>query len=132
MKKYFVSASLLLLLAACGGNNTDQKATDDKQAAPAVTAATDNSSNPDYQKGLALVVASNCTTCHKVNEKLIGPAYQDVATKYAGVDTAVTHLAKKVISGGSGVWGPIPMTPHPELSQADAEQMVKYVLLLKK
>ena len=132
MKKYFVSASLLLLLAACGGNNTDQKATDDKQAAPAVTAATDNSSNPDYQKGLALVVASNCTTCHKVNEKLIGPAYQDVAAKYAGVDTAVTHLAKKVIAGGQGVWGAIPMTAHPELSQADAEQMVKYILLLKK
>ena len=67
------------MLAACGGNATDQKATDDKKAAPAEAAPADNSSNPDYQKGLALVVASNCTTCHKVNEKLIGPAYQDVA-----------------------------------------------------
>jgi len=51
--------------------------------------------------------------------------------KYAGVDTAVTYLAKKIIAGGSGVWGSVPMTAHPELSQADAEQMVKYILLLK-
>jgi cytochrome c len=69
--------------------------------------------------------------CHKVTEKLIGPAYKDVAVKYAGSDTALAYLSKQIIAGGSGVWGTVPMTPHPELSQADAEQMVKYILLLK-
>ena len=133
MKKYFSLLPLLVLFAACGGNensnNTSTAATDSAATAPAAT--NDVSSNPDYQKGLALVSKSNCFTCHKINEKLIGPAYVDVANKYAGSDTAVTYLAHKVIAGGSGVWGTTPMTPHPDISEADAEQMVKYVLLLK-
>jgi cytochrome c len=133
MKKILRVLPLLILIASCGGSgdqqNSGNASTD--TAAATKSAANDLSSNPDYQKGLALVAKSNCLTCHKVNEKLIGPAYKDVANKYAGMDTAVTHLAHKVISGGKGVWGDVMMTPHPELSEADAEQMVKYVLLLK-
>ena len=133
MKKYFVSAALIVLIAACSGGSSSDAS---KDTAAAVTttepaAADDISANPDYKAGLALIAKSNCLTCHKVSEKLIGPAYDSVAVKYAGVDTAVTYLAKKVIAGGSGVWGTIPMTAHPEISQADAEQMVKYILLLK-
>jgi cytochrome c len=134
MKRYLAIGSFLLFLAACGSNNdqnSNSAAIDTTNATTAAAPANDLSSNPDYQKGLALVAKSNCLTCHKVNEKLIGPAYKDVANKYAGNDTAVTHLAHKVIAGGSGVWGTVPMTPHPELSEADAEQMVKYILLLK-
>ena len=135
MKKYFAAFPLLILLAACGGNSDQQNSTstgnDTAVAAQAAPAATDLSANPDYQKGLALISKSNCLTCHKISEKLIGPAYKDVANKYAGNDTALTYLAHKVIAGGKGVWGEIPMTPHPELSEADAEQMVKYILLLK-
>ena len=72
-------------------------------------------------------------TCHQIDEKLTGPPYREVANKYAGMsDTIVTHLAKKVLTGGNGVWGEIFMTPHPDVSQADAETMVKYILLLKK
>jgi cytochrome c len=67
-----------------------------------------------------------------VNEASTGPAYNLVAQKYAGAaDTTITRLAKKIINGGTGNWGTIPMAPHPNISQADAEQMVKYVLLLK-
>lgn len=134
MKKYFISAALLVLIAACGGgsNNDANKDTASSSASTQPAAATDDiTANPDYKAGLALIAKSNCLTCHKVTEKLIGPAYDSVAMKYAGVDTAVTYLAKKIIAGGSGVWGSVPMTPHPELSQADAEQMVKYILLLK-
>jgi cytochrome c len=78
-----------------------------------------------------MIASSDCLTCHDVATKKIGPAYQDVANKYAGVDTAVDYLAHKVIKGGSGVWGTTPMTPHPTLSLDSAKQMVKYVLLLK-
>jgi len=132
MKKFLALLPLIILLAACGGNSnesTSSTATDSSSTTQA--AANDISANPDYQKGLALVAKSNCLTCHKVEEKLIGPAYKDVANKYAGNDTAVTHLAHKVIAGGKGVWGEVAMTPHPDLSEADAEQMVKYILLLK-
>ncbi len=134
MKKYFAIGFFLLFLAACGSNNNQTNAsatTDTTSATTAAAPANDLSANPDYQKGLALVAKSNCLTCHKISEKLIGPAYKDVANKYAGNDTAVTHLAHKILAGGSGVWGTVPMTPHPDLSEADAEQMVKYILLLK-
>ena len=132
MKKYFVSAAFIALIAACGGGDTakkeDASATSETPATPEVT---DITANPDYKAGLALIAKSDCLTCHKVAEKLIGPAYQEVANKYAGQDTAIAYLSKKIIAGGSGVWGAIPMAPHAQLAQADVELMVKYILLLK-
>jgi len=134
MKKYFATLPLIILLAACGGNDSQQsttEATGDTTTVAQPASTPDVSTNPDYQKGLALVSKSGCLTCHKVSEKLIGPAYKDVANKYAGNDTAVNYLVQKIIKGGSGVWGNIPMTPHPDLSEADVTTMVKYILLLK-
>jgi cytochrome c len=133
MKKYLMPFSLLVLLAACGGNDNKNStgSNTDTAAAEKPAATNDISSNPDYQKGLALIGQSDCLTCHKVSEKLTGPAYQDVANKYAGSDTAVKYLVSKIIKGGKGVWGTVPMTPHPLLAEADVEAMVKYILLLK-
>ncbi|MDP1843033.1 MAG: c-type cytochrome [Sediminibacterium sp.] len=129
MKKYFVLFALTGMVAACGGGATK---TEEKTATEAAAPVADLSSNPDYQKGLALIGKSDCLTCHKVREKLIGPAYQDVANKYENTDANITLLAGKIIQGGKGVWGEVPMTPHPTVSEDDAKQMVKYILLLKK
>lgn len=124
MKKNLFIISITIIIAACGSNDPGNK----KGAS-----VTDITENPDYKTGLALVSKSNCLTCHKVDEKIQGPAYRDVANKYAGYpDSIVAHLASKIIKGGNGVWGEIMMLPHPEISQADAEAMVKYILLLKK
>jgi cytochrome c len=82
-------------------------------------------------KGAQLVAASDCGSCHRENEKLLGPAYHDVALKYPNTDANVTKLAKKVISGGKGNWGDIAMTPHPGLSESDAKEMIRYVLSLR-
>lgn len=132
MKKYFVAAALVMMAAACGNNsNNSAETTAEKKEDAQQAASNDITQNPDYQKGFELVSNSDCFTCHKVTEKLVGPAYKDVAAKYAGNDTAVTYLAHKVIKGGSGVWGNVAMTPHPQLSLDSAEQMVKYILLLK-
>ncbi len=130
MKKVFGTLAAVVVLMACGGG-TEKKATEET-AAPAATAANDLSANPDYQKGLALVAGSDCLTCHKINEKNIGPAYKDVAAKYENNEENIKMLATKIIKGGAGVWGAIPMTPHPQIKEEDAEAMVKYVLLLKK
>ena len=130
MKKVLGTMAAVILLAACGGSS--EKKTEETVAAPAATASNDLSSNPDYTKGLALVAGSDCLTCHKTSEKNIGPAYKDVAAKYENTEENVKMLAAKVIKGGSGVWGAVPMTPHPQISEEDAEAMVKYVLLLKK
>jgi len=81
--------------------------------------------------GAKLIENSDCTACHRLDEKLIGPAYAAVAEKYPDTDANVTMLAKKVISGGAGNWGQIAMTPHPNLSEKDSETMVRYILSLK-
>ncbi|MEN9684267.1 MAG: hypothetical protein RLZZ28_53 [Bacteroidota bacterium] len=129
MKKIFVSLSFMALIVACSNNNSEKK--DDKNTAPAAGTSSTLSANPDYQKGLELVAKSDCLTCHKVSEKLTGPAYKDVAMKYESTDENIKLLAEKIIKGGTGVWGAIPMTPHAQLSEDDAKQMVKYILLLR-
>jgi cytochrome c len=72
-----------------------------------------------------------CLACHTVDKKLVGPSYRDVAAKYAGDKNALAELAKKVKSGGQGVWGQIAMPPHPQVSDADLQAMVKYILAQK-
>jgi cytochrome c len=129
MKKISVALSALILLGAACSSNNEKK--EEKPAATAAPAADALSSNPDYQKGLELVAKSDCLTCHKVSEKVTGPAYKDVAAKYESTDENISMLAGKIIKGGSGNWGAIPMTPHAALSEADAKQMVKYILLLR-
>src|SRR2546423_6043159 len=123
MKKIFILLFMIGLLAACGGNDSSSK------KEPAATTEDDLSKNPDYQKGLEVEAKYNCKTCHAVDVKVTGPAYREIADKYASYpDTIVSHLANKVISGGMGVWGEIPMVAHPEISKSDAEAIVKYVL----
>jgi cytochrome c len=78
-----------------------------------------------------LAKAKNCMACHAINTKLVGPAFKDVAAKYAGQKDAETKLVQKVIKGGSGVWGPVPMPPNPQVSEAEAHQLVKWVLAQK-
>ena len=118
-----------MAMMACGGGSGEAAKTATAETKPAVVSLSDN---PDYQKGLALVAGSDCLTCHKTSEKNIGPAYKDVAAKYENTEANVKMLAAKIIKGGSGNWGAIPMSPHPQLKQEDVEAMVKYVLLLKK
>lgn len=138
MKKIFIILSITMIAYACGNqdagksNGETNAQTTEPASEPAAPAVQDVTENPDYQKGLELIAKSDCLTCHKVEEKAIGPAYRDVANKYNNDDQTVKMLAGKVIKGGAGVWGQIPMTPHPALSPEDAQQMVKYILLLKK
>ncbi|KYH03722.1 MULTISPECIES: c-type cytochrome [Chryseobacterium] len=86
--------------------------------------------NTSGDPGLTLIKRADCLACHKIDAKLIGPSYQDVAVKYTEKD--IDQLAQKIIDGGKGNWGDIPMTPHEGLSKDDAQQMVKYILSLKK
>jgi cytochrome c len=78
-----------------------------------------------------LAKAKNCMACHAVANKLVGPAYKDVAAKYAGQKDAEAKLVAKVIKGGSGVWGAIPMPANPQVSEAEAHTLVKWVLAQK-
>ncbi|WP_019428914.1 c-type cytochrome [Limnohabitans sp. Rim47] len=80
---------------------------------------------------LALATSKNCMACHAVDKKLVGPSYKDVAAKYKADKTAADKLATKIIKGGSGVWGPIPMPSNPQVNEADAKILAAWVLSAK-
>ena len=80
---------------------------------------------------LDLAKAKNCTACHAVDKKLIGPSYKDVAAKYASDKDAVARLSKKVREGGVGVWGQIPMPANPQVTADEATALVKWVMSTK-
>ena len=131
MKKTIIIVAALALLAACGGDEKKDEKTTATTEQKAEGTTDELSSNPIYQKAIAIIANSDCRTCHLVDEKSQGPAWREVANKYAGQDTAVKYLADKIIAGGSGVWGTIPMAPHPTMPREDAETLAQYVLLLK-
>lgn len=132
MKQILFTSAFALFLIACGGSGSENKEAK-KEEPKTETAAPSISDDPVYQEGLALIAKSEnlCLTCHKVDEKLTGPSYRDVANKYENTPENVKMLTEKVLKGGSGVWGDIAMVPSPTLKQEDAEKMVKYILLLR-
>jgi cytochrome c len=79
----------------------------------------------------ALATAKNCMACHAIDKKLVGPAYKDVAAKYAGQAGAADKLAAKIQKGGSGVWGPVPMPANTQVNEAEAKKLAAWVLSLK-
>jgi len=131
IKKFLVLSCMAAAIYSCGGSEPKATTTTEPPAAATTAAADDLSKNPDYQKGLELVAKSDCLTCHKPDEASTGPAYRDVANKYENNAAVIDSLAQKIIKGGSGNWGTIPMTPHATLSVDDAKQMVKYIMVLK-
>ncbi len=137
MKKIFIVTAIVSIVTACGSGSDKKSETKPEpgtETKPEAPAANDLSSNPDYQKGLAIVSDPKnlCLTCHKIDEKLTGPAYRDVANKYENTEANIKMLAKKVKEGSTGIWGDVAMPPNAAISPEDAEAVIKYVLLLKK
>lgn len=122
MQKFCCMALLIIALAVIGCRAT-------KQVQRPVVDATSYKGN-----GLELIGKSDCTTCHQSTEKLIGPGFQQIAQRYQSTPENMDKLVKKVISGGSGNWGKVPMTPHPDTHTPPDEirEMVKYILSLRK
>ncbi len=80
------------------------------------------------QADQALAQAKNCMACHAVDKKLVGPSYKDIAKKYAGQKDAVANLATKIIKGGAGAWGAVPMPANPQVSDAEAQRLVTWIM----
>jgi cytochrome c len=84
----------------------------------------------DAGAAMALAEKNLCFSCHKVEVKVVGPAYKDVAAKYRGDQAALDRLVAKVTNGGKGVWGAIPMPAHKDMTDADIRTIVTWVLSL--
>lgn len=127
---FFVLMMSALIVTSCGEKKeaaNEDSGYDEYEGGDEAT----NSSETDLVAlGKALVDGSDCNTCHHPTNKIVGPAHADVAAKYDFNDANIKMLAGKIINGGSGVWGEIPMNAHADISQADAENMARYVLSL--
>jgi cytochrome c len=145
MKRAFLVLALVGVatwsLTSCGGSKkeakeetedaySDEEAATDEATEAKEPAASSESADDLIKQGQALVDASDCKTCHHPTNKIVGPSHTDVAKKYEFTKANVGMLADKIRNGGSGNWGEIPMSPHPDLSKADAEKMAMYVLSL--
>jgi len=120
MKKLFLTGLVGLLTFSCSKK-------ENSEIQPSSDASTSIATNVS---GQSLIEASDCMSCHNASERLIGPSYKEIAAKYSEKDIEI--LASKIIEGGSGVWGSVPMQPHPQVSKADAKKMVEYILSQKK
>lgn len=80
---------------------------------------------------LALATSKNCMSCHAVDRKVLGPSFKDIAAKYKDNKGAADVLATKIIKGGAGVWGPVPMPANTQVSEADAKKLAAWVLSTK-
>lgn len=125
-----------LMMCVMGTVNAQTKPTAKKapvKTAPSVktkAAATPVIKPQDIEEGKMLLTKSDCLACHKVDTKVVGPAYTDVAKKYPYSTANVDLLSSKIINGGSGAWGAVPMAAHPSLAAADVKKMVTYILSL--
>jgi cytochrome c len=96
-------------------------------AAAAVAALASNAALANEQ----LAKEKNCLACHAVDNKLVGPSYKDVAAKYKGDKSAEGKLATKIMKGGGGVWGPMPMPANPQVNDAEAKKLAQWILSVK-
>jgi cytochrome c len=127
MKKTIAIFGICSVIFACGSEKSEStEETSSTTKTEEAALATVGSAT-----GEKLISTSDCLTCHQVNSKIVGPSYVDVANKYPATDENIAMLAGKIIQGGSGNWGEIPMAPHPAISTEDATEMVKYILSLK-
>lgn len=121
--KYLLFGVALIGLTSFSNDNLDTKYTKATQKSNKVVQTSD---------GEKLIAKSDCIGCHKIDKKLVGPSYLDIAKKYASNDKNINYLSGKIIKGGSGVWGTIPMAAHASLTKGDAKSMAGYILSLKK
>jgi cytochrome c len=130
MKK-IISLSILILAFSCTEKPKEDSKKESNIMLPEPSEiALDAKEVGGKDEGLVLIEGADCLGCHKIDAKLVGPSYQEIADKYTEAD--LDKLATKIIEGGKGVWGEIPMTPHSGMSKENAQKMVKYILTLKK
>jgi cytochrome c len=131
--RFLISCVLLATfsLHSCNSKPEQKKPVEKKDYIRAIPGKNDSIPAAIVNKGQVLIAYSDCSTCHKDNERAVGPAFHDVAKRYPVSNVYIEMLAHKVIMGGSGSWGYPKMAPHPKLSFEDAKAMVTYILSMK-
>ena len=129
--KFFIILLATALVIACNSSGVKNIKPSDTEASTdsLINSAGQNVDSP-YINAAKLITANDCLTCHRMKDTSIGPSYFAIAAKYHTNEGNVENLAHSIIHGSKGIWGEKAMTPHPNLSQADAKEMVRYILSL--
>lgn len=125
MKKAVLLMIMIVSFSCSKSENSGNKDVLAEEEAPAPKIVTD-----PVAEGKSLIEGSDCLGCHKLDEKMIGPSYKEVAEKYENTSENVEMLADKIIKGSSGVWGNVPMPAH-GFSKENAKFMAQYILSSK-
>jgi len=125
MKRVFLTVVLTVIFSCSKNENSDNKDLTTSEPEPAPKVVTD-----PIAEGQSLIEGSDCLGCHKLDEKMIGPSYKEVAEKYENTPENLEMLADKILKGSSGVWGDVPMPAH-GFSKENAKFMAQYILSLK-
>ena len=130
--KAFVFFVAISFLAACGAGTGETNKSDSANATTdIINAGGTNVDTAQNISGSQLIAANDCLTCHKIDEKSNGPSYRQIANRYENNQGNVENLADKIIKGGKGLWGQNAMTPHPTLTEPQAQEMARYILSLR-
>ncbi|HEX6180026.1 MAG TPA: c-type cytochrome [Chitinophagaceae bacterium] len=127
--------SLTAILVACGGDSGTKAAAGDTKS-DTVSAASSSGlpsfiTQAEYDKAVELAAGSDCAGCHQITTKTNGPAWNEIGKRYEPTEANIDTLASKIINGGGGNWGDVPMQPHPNFTKEEARTLAKYVLSLK-
>jgi cytochrome c len=135
--KHLLLSSLAfgLLFCACQSNKkteTQPNLMSDSANKKTELTSTENSQvTIEDKKEESLMKKSDCYTCHTSDTKLIGPSFKEIAERYPAKKNNIETLVDKIINGGSGNWGQVPMQAHSNMSKTDATEIVNYILSLK-
>lgn len=137
MKKRIISFAIFcasISIMACNGENSNakgHKVDDSTKSTNQLINSAGNNVPEEYKEGANLVTSNDCLTCHKINEKLVGPAFVTIADKYEMNEGNINNLYQSIKKGSSGIYGTQVMTPHPNLTPQDGTAMAKYILSLR-
>jgi cytochrome c len=135
MKPITLSAFVFaVIFTACESNKSSENTASQastNEIKPQLTVETTNETSTQKSSAELLMEKSDCYTCHSVDTKLIGPSFNEISKKYENNRASIQLLADKIINGGSGVWGEVPMQAHSQMSIEDATEMVNFILSIK-
>ena len=135
MKPFTLSTFVLaVVFTACQSNKSTENAVTESstnEIKPQLSVESNNATSTQKSSAELLMEKSDCYTCHSVDTKLIGPSFDEISKKYANDNKSVHKLVDKIINGGSGVWGEVPMQAHSQMSTEDATEMVNFILSIK-
>jgi cytochrome c len=135
MKPFTLSAFVIaVIFTACQSNKTTENAvaeSSSNEIKPQLTVETTSENLAHKSNAELLMEKSDCYSCHSIDTKLIGPSFNEVSKKYENKKANIENLVDKIINGGSGVWGEVPMQAHLQISKEDATEMINFILSIK-